>query len=126
MSSGTSQVRILGSTPLNVKSSVLFFAHASNMRPRKNNGLVCDYCNMKGHSRESYYKLVGYPPRFKFNNNRRRRAHEHPENMAHNAHTIEEFQNAAHGNNIPVVVPTLQPLTTEQYQQILRMLSKES
>ncbi|XP_019248461.1 PREDICTED: uncharacterized protein LOC109227719 [Nicotiana attenuata] len=123
---GTSQAGILGSTPLNVESSALAVANALNVRPRRNNGLVCDYGHMKGHSRESCYKLVGYPPGFKFNNNRRRGGHEQPGNMAHNVHTSEFLQNAAHGNNIPVVVPTVQPFTTEQYQQILKMLSKET
>nr|XP_016440219.1 PREDICTED: uncharacterized protein LOC107766024 [Nicotiana tabacum] len=123
---GTSHAEILGSTPLNLEISALVTANASNVGPRENNGLVCDYCHMKGHSRESCYKLVGYPPGFKFNNNRRRGTHEHPGNMAHNAHTSEVLQNAAHGNNIPAAVPTVQPFTTQQYQQILRMLSKET
>ncbi|XP_075106983.1 uncharacterized protein LOC142179975 [Nicotiana tabacum] len=37
---------------------------ASSYRPRKNN-LHCDYCNFKGHTRETCYKLNEYPPDFK-------------------------------------------------------------
>ncbi|XP_070013598.1 uncharacterized protein [Nicotiana sylvestris] len=36
----------------------------SNYRSRKNN-LHYDYCNFKGHTRETCYKLNGYPPDFK-------------------------------------------------------------
>ncbi|XP_075084768.1 uncharacterized protein LOC142168017 [Nicotiana tabacum] len=36
----------------------------NNFRTRKNT-LYCDYCNFKGHTRETCYKLHGYPPDFK-------------------------------------------------------------
>ncbi|OIT07942.1 hypothetical protein A4A49_00795 [Nicotiana attenuata] len=36
----------------------------NNFRTRKNT-LYCDYCNFKGQTRETCYKLNGYPPHFK-------------------------------------------------------------
>ncbi|XP_075104407.1 uncharacterized protein LOC142178547 [Nicotiana tabacum] len=33
--------------------------------PRRNFNLYCDYCKMKGHTREGCYKLIGYPTDFK-------------------------------------------------------------
>ncbi|XP_059277601.1 uncharacterized protein LOC132031671 [Lycium ferocissimum] len=33
---------------------------------RKNDNLVCEVCKRKGHSKESCYKVVGYPSDFKF------------------------------------------------------------
>ncbi|KAH0703490.1 hypothetical protein KY285_017768 [Solanum tuberosum] len=33
---------------------------------KKNWNVQCDYCNMMGHTRANCYKLIGYPPNFKF------------------------------------------------------------
>lgn len=55
MSSSMLQCGILGSTPLNAKSSALIKTNAFNMRPRKNIWLLYDYYKNKGHSRKSFY-----------------------------------------------------------------------
>ncbi|OIT05138.1 hypothetical protein A4A49_65368, partial [Nicotiana attenuata] len=34
-------------------------------RPNNNYNLQCDFCKMKKHTRENYYKIVGYPTDFK-------------------------------------------------------------
>lgn len=31
--------------------------------------MYCEYCNMKGHTKENCYKLIGYPPDFKAKRN---------------------------------------------------------
>ncbi|XP_019224271.1 PREDICTED: uncharacterized protein LOC109205958 [Nicotiana attenuata] len=36
-----------------------------SQKPRKNFNVVCDFCKMKGHSKEKCYQLIGYPPDFK-------------------------------------------------------------
>ncbi|OIT22198.1 hypothetical protein A4A49_63438, partial [Nicotiana attenuata] len=123
----TTQNGILGGAHVGMESSALVTANASNMRPRRNNVLLCDYCKMKGHTRDTCYKLNGYPPSFKFNNSKRRGRHDNSGPMAHNVNTGDEIQNAGNAyalQNIPIV-PTVQGFTPEQYQQILKLLSKE-
>nr|XP_016478542.1 PREDICTED: uncharacterized protein LOC107799917 [Nicotiana tabacum] len=46
--------------------TALWSAKGSQMqKARKNFNVVCDFCKMKGHSKENCYQLVGYPPDFK-------------------------------------------------------------
>ncbi|XP_070006698.1 uncharacterized protein [Nicotiana sylvestris] len=38
----------------------------SNFKPGPNRNIyVCEYCHLKGHTKENCYKLIGYPPDFK-------------------------------------------------------------
>lgn len=34
-------------------------------KPRRNFNIQCEYCKLKGHSKENYYQLIGYPADFK-------------------------------------------------------------
>ncbi|XP_070033008.1 uncharacterized protein [Nicotiana tomentosiformis] len=34
-------------------------------KPRKNFNIQCEFCRMKGHIKENYYQLIGYPTDFK-------------------------------------------------------------
>lgn len=34
-------------------------------RPKRNWNVQCDYCNIKGHTKEECYKLIGYIAGFK-------------------------------------------------------------
>lgn len=80
------QSRILGSAPMDGESSALISINTPNARPRSNGNLQCDYCHMKGHTKENYYKLIGYPIGPKFNNNNRRRGgYNGAPAVAHNA-----------------------------------------
>ncbi|XP_075102906.1 uncharacterized protein LOC107764446 [Nicotiana tabacum] len=111
---------ILGSAPVDIDHTALASANAFNVKPKRNAGLYCDYCKMKGHTREGCYKLIGYPSGFKFNS-RRRGSYEQSAVVAHNVTVGEEVNTGVHRN----VVPTVQPFTAEQYQQILKLLNKE-
>ncbi|XP_075101027.1 uncharacterized protein LOC142176720 [Nicotiana tabacum] len=53
-------------------------------KPRRNN-LFCDYCNYKGHTRETCYKIHGYPNDFKV----RRKANNFPQRPMVNTTTNE-------------------------------------
>nr|XP_033510199.1 uncharacterized protein LOC117274983 isoform X1 [Nicotiana tomentosiformis] len=39
--------------------------HGGNQKFKKNYNIQCDFCKIKGHSKENCYKIVGYPPEFK-------------------------------------------------------------
>lgn len=73
---GVNQGGILGATPAPVEGTLAptITANAANTRFRKgtNSDIRCDYCKMRGHTKDKCYKLIGYPPRFKFSNNRRK------------------------------------------------------
>ncbi|XP_055834507.1 uncharacterized protein LOC129903053 [Solanum dulcamara] len=50
--------------------SVAMYSRAGNSsgignRFKKNTSLICDFCKCRGHTKESCYKVVGYPPDFK-------------------------------------------------------------
>lgn len=49
----------------------IFSRNSNNIRTRKNN-LQCDFCHLRGHRKEQCYKLIGYPPDFKFTRDRER------------------------------------------------------
>lgn len=34
----------------------------NNYKAQKKGLVVCEYCGYNGHTKESYYKLIGYPP----------------------------------------------------------------
>lgn len=56
---------ILGLQQMNMTDQTTF-AFTQNNKFKKNNGMYCNYCHMKGHLKENCYKLVGYPPGHKF------------------------------------------------------------
>lgn len=62
---------ILGPSP-NVntgiyESTALYSSKTGNhQKYRKNYNLKCEYCNMKGYSKENCYKIIGYPSYFRF------------------------------------------------------------
>ncbi|KAH0694831.1 hypothetical protein KY290_023164 [Solanum tuberosum] len=56
----------LGSAAMN------FTRHNNTKRLHKNFTPQCDFCHLKGHTKEKCYKLIGYPPDFKFTKNRER------------------------------------------------------
>nr|XP_009771705.1 PREDICTED: uncharacterized protein LOC104222209 [Nicotiana sylvestris] len=116
---------ILGGALMKMENSHLIAANAG-MRPRRNLNLQCDYCKIRGHLKDSCYKLVGYPPGFKFNN-KRRGVHDNHIAVAHNVNVKEEMQNIPPGNMVQpnMYYPNAPTFTVEQYQQILKMLSKE-
>uniref|UniRef100_A0A1S3X8U1 Retrotransposon Copia-like N-terminal domain-containing protein n=3 Tax=Nicotiana TaxID=4085 RepID=A0A1S3X8U1_TOBAC len=63
-------------------------------KPRRNN-LFCDYCNYKGHTRETCYKLHGYPNNFKA----RRKANNFPQRpMVNTTNEGQQYMGKATAN----------------------------
>ncbi|XP_070030525.1 uncharacterized protein [Nicotiana sylvestris] len=107
----------------------------NNYKPRRNN-LFSDFCNYKGHTRETCYKIHGYPTDFKM----RKKANNFPQRPMVNTttHEAQQLMGKAAANavsqeeqqmlNSPVANPTLPQLimfTQEQYDQILKLISKD-
>ncbi|WMV26985.1 hypothetical protein MTR67_020370 [Solanum verrucosum] len=44
---------------------VALYPRSQGQRPKKNYNVQCDFCKLRGHSRENCWKLNGYPPDFK-------------------------------------------------------------
>nr|XP_033517179.1 uncharacterized protein LOC117281439 [Nicotiana tomentosiformis] len=93
----------------------------SSFKPRNNLGrstLQCDYCHLKGHTKDTCYKLHGYPADFKA----KRRGYSCPH--VNNASTAPGFQTPDPSQLIPQFSSPTPVFTQEQYNQILQMLSK--
>ncbi|KAJ0075801.1 hypothetical protein Patl1_33394 [Pistacia atlantica] len=65
-----SQRSIIGSvaSESSLESTVLYSSSSSQQQSKgkKNWNIICEHCNVKGHKKESCYRLIGYPPDFKF------------------------------------------------------------
>uniref|UniRef100_A0A0V0HX07 Putative ovule protein n=1 Tax=Solanum chacoense TaxID=4108 RepID=A0A0V0HX07_SOLCH len=61
---------VLGTCPSSLQGSfdAVMYSRTSGTQNRFKKGynLVCDFCKIKGHTRENCYKIIGYPPDFKF------------------------------------------------------------
>ncbi|KAH0722208.1 hypothetical protein KY285_004821 [Solanum tuberosum] len=44
---------------------VAMYSRNQGQRLKKNSNVQCDFCKLKGHTRENCWKLIGYPPDFK-------------------------------------------------------------
>ncbi|KAG8482872.1 hypothetical protein CXB51_023953 [Gossypium anomalum] len=79
---------------------------------------ICDHCKVKGHKRENYFRLIRYPPDFKFT---KRKTVNSSNSVVTAAETVDKITNAdsSHTPQAPV-------FTQAQYQQILSLLNKES
>ncbi|GMI67901.1 hypothetical protein HRI_000459300 [Hibiscus trionum] len=89
---------------------------------KKFNG-ICDYYHLKGHKKESCYRLIGYPPDFKFNrkggaNTRQAANSATVENGAEGAAQMATTTQSLANQQTPTFTP-------EQYQQILSLLGKD-
>ncbi|XP_009796152.1 uncharacterized protein [Nicotiana sylvestris] len=97
--------------------------HQNYPRPKRKWNVQCDYCKMKGHTKEGCYKIIEYPAGFKgkkkMNNAYNACAeNNHPNVIAENAGGICQPE----GVNIGEMSRSPQ-LTTEQYDQIMKMLN---
>lgn len=62
-----------------------------NQKFKKNYNVQCDFCKMKGHNKENYFKIVGYPPDFK----PKRRGNMGNNNAAYNVNVL------TYNNSVP-------------------------
>lgn len=96
----------------------------------KKDNLECEYYHLRGHKKESCYKLVGYPPSHKFYKNKK-------ENLVNMKNPKENIVNlsvldSASSSHAPsshasfIATNSAQIFSQEQYQQILVVFSKDT
>ncbi|KAH0773485.1 hypothetical protein KY290_010622 [Solanum tuberosum] len=109
----------------------------TNMRVKKNFNLQCEFCHLKGHTRDKCYKLIGYPPDFKFTRNKdiedngfRGGNFNRGQNgysgyrtggySAHNAH-----HESSHNHQVNAPQSKEQGFTAEKFQKLLTLIDKQ-
>ncbi|KAJ0031388.1 hypothetical protein Pint_13660 [Pistacia integerrima] len=75
-------------TPL--EPTVLFSSSHQSTKSKKNWNLVCEHCNVKGHKKENCYRLIGYPPDFKFT---KKKGQYQTSSAAHNVTSSDQIAN---------------------------------
>ncbi|XP_016450931.2 uncharacterized protein LOC107775693 [Nicotiana tabacum] len=84
---------ILGANPVGNFEVAMYNRNGGggqNQRFKKNFNIQCEYCKLKGHTKENCYKLVGYPQDFR----QKKRGY----NAAHNANILTENYNNQNQN----------------------------
>ena len=104
--------------PVRVESTVLAAKGSGNNFKGKERP-VCTHCGKMGHTMDKYYKLHGFPPGFKFKNNKSASAHQVSSNL--------ELIHGNQSNGVPnfaSIMPTSQApaFTHDQYQQLLTLI----
>ncbi|KAJ0099873.1 hypothetical protein Patl1_21231 [Pistacia atlantica] len=84
-------------------------------KTKKNWSIICEHCNVRGHKKDNYYRLIGYPADFKF--------------------TKKKFSNQSSASNVTSDTQDITPSSTEsptapvfskeQHAEILKLLQKE-
>ncbi|KAJ0049052.1 hypothetical protein Pint_16420 [Pistacia integerrima] len=108
-------------TPL--ETTVLFSSSHQSTKSKKNWNLVCEHCNIKGHKKENCYRLIGYPPDFKFT---KKKGQYQPSSAAHNVTSSDRTD--THTNTISLASDSSKSsalFTKEQYAEILKLLHKD-
>ncbi|KAF3646377.1 hypothetical protein FXO38_19192 [Capsicum annuum] len=65
--SSSSSVRLLGAMPaIHAHDPTAMYSKTAASKFRKNYNLFCEFCKLKGHTKDTCYKLVGYPTDSRF------------------------------------------------------------
>ncbi|KAE8731176.1 Detected protein of unknown function [Hibiscus syriacus] len=102
-----------------IEASVMFTTASKGNDRRRFSG-TCDYCKVRGHSRDRCYRLIGFPADFKFNKKK--------VPQAAMAVTSVPAVNGGpeNGSIVSTTISAVPSFTSEQYHQILNLLSKSS
>ncbi|KAJ0041240.1 hypothetical protein Pint_26645 [Pistacia integerrima] len=111
-------------TPL--ESTILFSSSHQSTKSKKNWNLVCEHCSVKGHKKENCYRLIGYPPDFKFT---KKKGPYQPSSAAHNVTSSNQAD--THTNAISSTPDSSKSklsalFTKEQYAEILKLLHRDT
>ncbi|KAH0776350.1 hypothetical protein KY290_007761 [Solanum tuberosum] len=97
---------------------------SNSQRHKRNYNLQCEVCKLKGHTKETCYRVVGYPPGHpKF---RKKYGGTRMANAVDCDDAFSPFSAALRSQGMQDIHPMEQPVfTKEQYGQILRLLNKK-
>ncbi|KAL1134744.1 hypothetical protein V6Z11_A12G125200 [Gossypium hirsutum] len=103
-----------------VSDSIALYSGTSNqpVQSKKHFNESCDYCHIKGHKKETCYKLIGYPADFKFTKTKG--------TSANSAVIIDTGSNSVSAGSVSSSCSQVPVFTLKQYQQILELLGKRS
>ncbi|XP_042988866.1 uncharacterized protein LOC122316414 [Carya illinoinensis] len=100
--------------PLN-ESSVLAVYHGQNKKKEKLE-VTCYHCGKMGHTKEKCYRLVGFPPNFKFTKSK--------QGYSSGSHSVNQVTTQEHESRTSKT-PQL-PLTEAQIQQIATLVNAQT
>ncbi|XP_019248396.1 PREDICTED: uncharacterized protein LOC109227652 [Nicotiana attenuata] len=147
---------ILGANPAVMTGNfdaVMYSRTTGNQRFKKNYNILCEFCKLKGHSKENCYKIVGYPPDYRpkkrggtGSNATYNVIRDNPQQQAYNGYNDPRVplqnltMNANTANQVPITTEDqgsviglnfnqLDPMadctfSRDQYEQILQLLNK--
>ena len=101
------------SDPMTFGSNSNAPAGSSGGSKTRRDRITCSYCGFQGHIKDKCYKLVGYPPGWKFKNKG-----PNSSSMANNSEVLESL-NAGSSES------TVSSLTTMQCQQLIQLLTNQ-
>ncbi|RVW13837.1 Retrovirus-related Pol polyprotein from transposon RE1 [Vitis vinifera] len=101
------------SDPITFGSNSNALAGSSGGSKTRRDRITCSYCGFQGHTKDKCYKLVGYPPGWKFKNKG-----PNSSSMANNSEVLESL-NAGSSES------TISSLTTMQCQQLIQLLTNQ-
>ncbi|KAH0652586.1 hypothetical protein KY289_030264 [Solanum tuberosum] len=105
-------------------------ASLHNNRVSQNTRLYCDYCHLRNHTRANCYRLIGYPPNFKFTRKKgvddRGGRGQSCGNRRPQANNVNHASNQDENGPPPYPVQTVPFFTHDQYNYLLKMIDMES
>ncbi|KAL6348814.1 hypothetical protein AAG906_033470 [Vitis piasezkii] len=101
------------SDPMTFGSNSNAPAGSSGGSKTRRDRITCSHCGFQGHTKDKCYKLVGYPPGWKFKNKG-----PNSSSMANNSEVLESL-NAGSSES------TVSSLTTMQCQQLIQLLTNQ-
>lgn len=108
---GSSGVSILGSDP-----TILLARPTGSGAPQRDPNMICSNCNIKGHSGANCYKLISYPPNFKFKNKSAPKTNAGYVAANTHVHNISVATNTSAANDPPV--------TQSQFDKLVKMMEQ--
>ncbi|OIT08605.1 hypothetical protein A4A49_63096, partial [Nicotiana attenuata] len=113
-------------TPMNEvnDSTVLMSSRDNSQKFKRYGNLYCEYCRTKGHTKDTCYKLVGYPPGFK---GKKKQEYRQVNAVTGDAfHAKDDMSQATTTADSNVARQGMHDyFTDEQYNQIMKLLNQD-